>query len=246
VHSLIFCRRERPVQPQHNLLRRLSEEVIARAPFRQDVKKFVGTGYADSAENIAPATKVGVRHQADARPNDDLAGAWPRRGENFIECIIEKRGSRDEEDVSLRHDDRRLRSVAIEWHLIRLESCRILLQDQIRLAPPLQLAQKRNEGSYNDDRLARANARRVKGVNANFDVNIGMRPAVPTQGRQRIHGGDTDGTADSIVLLHLIQKSRGTPAAHFPGKRHGMCRAWATYGIWDRFDRRCASADLAR
>jgi hypothetical protein len=54
-----------------------------------------------------------------------------------------------------------------------------LLEDQIRLAPSLELAQKWNKGSDNHNHLAGANAGSVKGVDADLQVDIRMRAALP-------------------------------------------------------------------
>jgi hypothetical protein len=52
-------------------LRRLAEEVIARAPFRQDIKEPVGIGNSDTATNIAPATEISVGNQTNGGTSND-------------------------------------------------------------------------------------------------------------------------------------------------------------------------------
>jgi hypothetical protein len=69
--------------------------------------------------SAAATTEVGVRHQTNCRSDHNLTSVRPRRGENFIERIVEKRGACDEENVRLRGHGRRLYGVAIERHFVR-------------------------------------------------------------------------------------------------------------------------------
>jgi hypothetical protein len=109
-----------------------------------------------------------------------------------------------------------------------------LLQDQIRLAHPLELAQKRNEGPHNNYRLAGTNVSSVKGIDSNFKFDLGMRAALPAQRRKGVHGRDTYRPPYSIFLPRLIKKIGSAAPAHFAGKRHSVSRTRATHGVRDR------------
>src|SRR4029077_12807544 len=105
-----------------------------------------------------------------------------------------------------------------------------------------QFFQERNKGADDHDLVAMANIGRVEGVDAVTQLDIRMRPTLPTTIGESIDGRNPDRAPDPMTGKRLACQIDRPTAAQFPRKWHRHRRTGATYRLRDRFDRRSTSA----